>query len=131
MGIARLLKAAFVVSVLIYGGVAVFVAGPPDWSLPTVPEAPGMAPLFSALTLSALGAWTAGMILGRRAQAPSLFRSGPRPWPLQRFILAAALVEGGALLGLVLSLVLKDSRYGLAHAAVAAFLLVLLPVSEG
>ena len=128
MGIARFLKAAFVISVLLYGAIAVFVAGPPDWSLPTVPEAPA-APLFYALTLSALGAWAAGTILGRKTQAPSLFRSGPRPWPLQRFVLAAALVEGGALLGLVLSLVLRDSRYGLAHAAVTAFLLALLPTS--
>jgi hypothetical protein len=129
MGLAKFLKAAFVFSVLLYGGVALFVAGPPDWTRPAAPEAP-MAPLFYALTLCALGLWAAGVILGRREQAPSLFRSGPRPWPLQRFILAAALVEGGALLGLVLSLVLKDSRYGLAHAVVAAILLILLPASE-
>lgn len=127
MQIAPWLKAAFVLSVILYATVAVLVAGAPAWDRPALPE--GSPLLVPAAVLSALSLllWAGGWRLGRLREAWGPFRGGPRPWPLQRFILAAALVEGGALLGLVLAILLRDSRYGLAHAFVSALLLLFLP----
>lgn len=130
MKIALLLKAAFVFSVVLYAAVAVFVAGPPAWDRPAFPEGSPLAVPAVVLSALSLVLWAVGWLLARRREPLGPFSSGPRPWPLQRFILAAALVEGGAVLGLVLALLLRDARYALAHAFVSALLLIFLPGEE-
>lgn len=132
MGVSKILKVAFILSVGMYTVVALMVAGPPDWSRPLLPERSGAAPLLGILAFVALSGWGAGMVVGRMAQAPQAF--GPTqdhsPWPRTRFILAAALLESGAIAGLVLSMLGRDSRFAIAAAAVTAVLLLMTPAPE-
>lgn len=132
MPVTKILKLAFVMSVVIYGLVAFLVIGAPDWSRPWVPEAPGMAPLTYALTALALAVWAVGFAFGRLQTPPAAFRAaqGPNPWPRMRFIMAAAFLEAGAIFGLVLAFVGRDSRPAILFAGVAAVLLLLLPTEE-
>jgi F0F1-type ATP synthase membrane subunit c/vacuolar-type H+-ATPase subunit K len=124
-----ILKPAFVMSAVLYGLVAFLVIGPPDWSKPWVPEGPGIAPLTTILTALALVVWTAGFAFGRLKSPPAAFRQAqdPNSWPRMRFIMGAALIEAGAIFGLVLAFVGRDSRPGILFAGIAAALLLLLP----
>jgi F0F1-type ATP synthase membrane subunit c/vacuolar-type H+-ATPase subunit K len=133
MEIARILKFAFIMSLAIYGVVAWVVAGAPDWSRPVLPEVPGSAPLLVVLALMALSGWGAGIVLGRLSDAPGILQQNAsrKPWPVTRFVLAAALLESGAIAGLVLSLLNKDSRFALGCSAVTAVLLLMTPASDG
>jgi F0F1-type ATP synthase membrane subunit c/vacuolar-type H+-ATPase subunit K len=132
MGVAKALKFSFIMSVVLYAVVAFVIAGPPDWSKPLLPEGPGVAPLVGILALLALGGWAAGMMIGRMTEAPPVLRqvAAQNPWLRIRLILAAALLESGAIAGLVLSILSKDSRFAVATSAVTAVLLLMTPASE-
>jgi hypothetical protein len=132
MPVNRILKIAFAVSVVIYGAVAVTVAGPPEWAKALDPGEGAMKTVLAALTVLAAADWVLGFRLARLPEPPGFFgsaRPGPQ-WNRTRFIIAAALVESGALFGLVLSLVLKDSRFAIAFGAVTVVLLMLMPEGE-
>lgn len=132
MDVTRILKFAFITSVVMYGVVAFMVAGPPDWSKPILPTGPSAAPLLGILAAMTFSGWGAGMAVGRMAEAPGALKetAPPNPWPRLRFILAAALLESGAIIGLVLSILNKDSRLAIAAAAVTAVLLAMTPASD-
>ncbi|MGA9750378.1 MAG: hypothetical protein WBS54_01160 [Acidobacteriota bacterium] len=130
MDVIRVLKLAFLGSLVAYAVVAFALVGAPDWSLPLVPQE-GMAPLFFLLSSLAVVGWLLGLGVGRmNAPPPHLASAMSGPWPKLRFVLAAALVESGALFGLVLTLLVKDSRYALLYAAVSAALVMMLPTRE-
>lgn len=133
MDTTKILKLAFMGSVVIYGAVAVAILGAPDWSRPALPREPGAAPVFFVFVPLALAVWGAGSVLGRRATPPAALRqeNSPAPWARVRFVMGAALVESGAIFGLVLAFVGKDSRPALLTAAVSAVLLFLLPTEGG
>ena len=128
MSIDRILKFSFVFSAVVYAVVAVAIAGAPNWGRPLIPEGP-TAPLFLVLLPAALAVWFAGFAFGRKQAPPAAMRqvASQNPWPRTRLIIAAALIESGALFGLVLSIVAKDSRPAIAASAVTAALLLLLP----
>ncbi len=73
------------------------------------------------------------MVAGRMSAPPAGMApgAGGAPWGRTRFILAAALIEAGAIFGLVLSVLAKDSRFAIAAAAVSAVLLLMTPASDG
>ena len=132
MDVAKFLKFAFIMSVVLYAVVAVAVAGAPGWSRPLVPENPGSAPILGILLFMSLAAWASGMVVGRMAEAPGALRrtESQSPWPRLRFTVAAALLESGALFGLVLSLLNRDSRFAIFTAAITIILLALTPASD-
>jgi F0F1-type ATP synthase membrane subunit c/vacuolar-type H+-ATPase subunit K len=132
MRVSSILKFAFVASVLVYGLVAFLIAGAPDWSRPVIPAQAGVAPLFFVFLAIALGNWVAGFVFGSRVALPAASQEAGarRPRPETRFIIAAALIEAGAICGLVLSILTKDSRPALFAAAVSAILLLMTPASE-
>ena len=132
MGVNRILKWAFVASVAVYAGVAVAVAGPPRWDSPWLPPDPTHRVLLFVLAFIGAGTWAAGWVVGHMKEPPvqsahELVVRRPPIFGRQRFILAAALIEAGAIYGLVLSLVTKDSRYAIAFAVPALVLLLLTP----
>ena len=57
--------------------------------------------------------------------------SGLRSWPQTRLVIAAALIEAGAIFGLVLALLFKDSRPALLASGISAILLLMTPASGG
>jgi F0F1-type ATP synthase membrane subunit c/vacuolar-type H+-ATPase subunit K len=129
--ILKILKYAFVVATLLYAVVAVMVAGPPDWSRPLLPERQD-GPLLCGIFLTlALVDWVAGYVVGNRSAAPAMFSqaAGLRSWPQTRLVIAAALIESGAIFGLVLALLFKDSRPALLASGVSAVLLLMTPAS--
>lgn len=129
----RVVKWAFVFSVVIYGAVACTVIGAPKWDAPWLPADQGKQILLYVLLAMAIGSWAGGWMLGRRQEPliPEQTEAArPNAWLFQRFILAAALLEAGALYGLVYSFLSKDARYGLLFALPSAVLLVLTP-TEG
>jgi F0F1-type ATP synthase membrane subunit c/vacuolar-type H+-ATPase subunit K len=135
MDVNQILKWAFVASVAVYAVVAMVVAGPPRWDSPWLPADPTHRVLLMVLVFIGAGTWTAGWIVGHIKEPPvrsahELVVQRPPLFARQRFILAAALIEAGAIYGLVLSLVIKDSRYAIAFSVPAAVLLILTPVGE-
>jgi|WetSurMetagenome_2_1015567.scaffolds.fasta_scaffold01372_3 hypothetical protein len=129
----KILKYAFVVATLLYAFVAVRVAGPPDWSRPLLPERQDGPLLCGILLTLALVDWVGGYVVGHLAQAPAMFgpAAGFRSWPQTRLVIAAALIESGAIFGLVLALLFKDSRPALLASGVSAVLLLMAPASGG
>lgn len=128
MSVPGILKAAFVVSVLIYGVIALLVVGAPDGSKPVLPEEPGAAAVVGALALLALAGWGAGTVVGRTSDPRSDPAAAPQAQLIPiRFILAIALLESGAVFGLVLSFLYKDSRFALAAAVISAILIAMTP----
>lgn len=132
MDMAKFLKFAFIMSVVLYGVVAVAVAGAPGWSRPLVSENPGSMPVLAILLFMSAAAWASGVAVGRMAEAPGALRrtASQSPWPRLRFTVAAALLESGALFGLVLSLLNHDSRFGILAAGVTIILLALTPATD-
>jgi F0F1-type ATP synthase membrane subunit c/vacuolar-type H+-ATPase subunit K len=131
----RILKWAFVASVAVYGVVAVAVAGPPRWDSPWLPPDPMHRTLLFVLVFVGAGTWAAGWIVGRLKEPPvrsahELVVRRPPIFGRQRFVLAAALIEAGAVYGLILSLLTRDSRYAIAFGVPALVLLILIP-TEG
>ncbi len=133
MDVSKILKFAFVTSVVIYGVVGVLLAGAPDWGRGLLPEPPASPALLGVFLFLSLATWAAGMVAGRISAPPAgmALGSGGAPWGRTRFILAAALIEAGAIFGLVLSALAKDSRFAIAAAAVSAVLLLVTPASDG
>ncbi len=129
MGKTVVLKLAFVGSVILYGVVAVLVLGQPEWSRPILPREPAALPLFVIFVPLTLAVWAVGSLIGRRRAAPPALQEGGSnaPWERVRFVMGAALIESGAIFGLVLSIVGKDPRPALLTALVSAVLLLLLP----
>jgi F0F1-type ATP synthase membrane subunit c/vacuolar-type H+-ATPase subunit K len=131
--VLRIIKYAFVVAALMYAVVAVAVAGPPDWNRPLLPERQDGPILCGVLFTLAVADWAAGYALGRRAEAPAMLKQAPglRSWPQTRLVIAAALIEAGAIFGLVLALLFKDSRPALLTSGISAILLLMTPASGG
>lgn len=135
MSVNQILKMAFVLSVVIYSVVAIVVTGPPRWDSAWLPTDPAYKLLFGVLGFLAIGCWAAGWVIGHAEKAPRpsaepFMPEGPADSTRQRFVLAAALIEAGAIYGLVLSLLLKDARYAFLFGAPAAMLLLLTPVAQ-
>ena len=87
------------------------------------------------LLLLCAAAFSAGWIVGHLKEPPvrsarELVVQRSPLFARQRFILAAALIEAGAIYGLVVSLVTKDSRYAIAFAVPALVLLLLTPTGS-
>jgi hypothetical protein len=118
-------------AVLLYAGIAVGVLGMPLWSAPWVPEGSPGSLLVLVLPPMALGLLVAGFLLGRRPGPENPKAGGGAPWHMTRFILGAAVTEGGAILMLGLAFIAKDSRWAILGALPAAAVLILAPVSAG
>ncbi len=133
MDVNKIHKVAFLGSVVIYGVVAVLVVGAPQWNRGLIPEPPGNPALLGIFLFLSLSTWAAGIVAGRMAAPPAGMAqaSAGNPWPRTRLILSAALIEAGAIFGLVLSILGKDSRFAIAAAAVSAVLLLMTPASDG
>jgi len=132
MDVNRFVKMAFVVSVFLYAVVAVALLGAPAWKAPWVPSEGPVAAMLMVVVPLAVVLWGLGWSVGRMKRPPGGTSgqgdSGAAPaWPRTRFVLAAALVEAGALLGLAAAFVGKDSRYAVAFAVPTAIVLYLLP----
>lgn len=132
MDVSRILRWAFVASVGAYVVVAIAVAGAPKWDAAWMPADPAHRTLLLILVFLGVGTWTAGWIVGRPRELPVESARGlafqrPPAFARQRFVLAAALIEAGAIYGLVVSLVTKDSRYAIAFAVPAVVLLLMTP----
>ena len=132
MGVNQILKWAFVASVAVYVVVAMVVAGPPRWDSSWLPADPTHRLLLMVLVFVAAGTWAAGWIVGHLKEPPvrsarELVVQRPPVFARQVFILSAALIEAGAICGLVISLVTRDSRYAIAFAVPALALLILTP----
>lgn len=135
MDVNRILKWAFVASVAVYGVVAVAVAGAPKWDSPWLPADPTHRALLFVLAFIGAGTWAAGWIVGHLKEPPvrsahEMIVQRPPIFGRHRFVLAAALIEAGAIYGLVLSLLTRDSRYALVFAVPAFVLIALLPTQR-
>jgi len=127
MNVTRVLKPAFVFSVVIYAVVALIVLGTPRWDTPWIPEDSSRATLVLVFSAMAVMTWTAGLVFGRRK--PGSPGAGGDP-AQQRFIVAAAFVEAGAIFGLVLSFLNQDARYAILFAVPTALLILMLPTES-
>jgi hypothetical protein len=125
------IKIGFVMSILLYAGVAVGILGMPDWNAPWVPQQPPGSTLVMILPVLALGAFVAGFLLGRRPGPDGGQAPGRQPWYVTRFVFGAAATESGAILMLLLSFITKDARWAILGALPAAALLLLAPASAG
>lgn len=124
-----ILKAAMAFAVLLYGAVAVAVLGAPAWDRPWIPaEAPGSL-LATALPAVAFVCLVAGFLLGRRPLPEGAVSSTGQPAHVTRFVVGAALVEGGAIVMLALAFVAKDSRWAVLGALPAVILIAMAPAS--
>ncbi len=132
MDVLKLIKFAFVVATLLYAVVAISAVGRPDWGRPLLPDQPN-APLFYGFLFTlALVDWVGGFLVGGLAEMPAALRNVPsRSWPQTRLVIAAALVESGAIFGLVLAFLFKDSRVALVACGISAALLLMTPASGG
>ncbi len=132
MDVLKLIKYAFVVAALLYGVVAVSAVGKPDWGRPILPDQPNAPLLYGILLTLALVDWVGGVVVGNLAEAPAALRNVPsRSWPQTRLVIAAALIESGAIFGLVLAFLFKDSRVALVASVISAALLLMAPASGG
>lgn len=138
MELPRIIKVALVGAVVFYGAIGVVIVGPPDWDRPILTERSGLQPLPHVLLFASLAACVAGTALGH-------WRSlGVDPWTAAageedvavraaadrrfvRFLVSAALVEAGGIFSFVLAVAVRDSRFALLGAGLAATLLVFLP----
>lgn len=119
--------AAFVVATLIYGGVAWFVVTSSTVELPSLAKPGGFALVATtAAILLLLAAPLAQRLLAQDREARhSSMPTVPFETFRQAVIVAFALREGTAILGLVITLLLRDIRWvlGLGAAAVLAMVL--------
>lgn len=126
-----ILKGAFTMAVLLYAGVAVAVLGVPDMDAPVLPEDPPGSILVLVVPPVALVLLAAGALMGRRSAPEIEPPQGWAIWGTTRFILGAALVEGGAILSLALAFLARDARWAILGAVPAAVLIALAPTSVG
>lgn len=132
MDVLKIIKYAFVVATLLYAVVAISAVGKPDWSRPLLPDQPNAPLLYGILLTLALVDWVGGFVVGSLAEAPAALRNLPsRSWPQTRLVIAAALLESGAIFGLVLAFLFKDSRGALVACGISAVLLLMTPASGG
>ena len=131
-GVARILRMALVLSVLFYPLVASLVLGPPKWQAPWVPSEQDKAILLIVLGIVALGNAALGWLVGNLRQPPRFMAAAtdPADFAFRRFIIGLALIESGAIFGLVLSLITRDPRYAIVFAAPVAVLMLLVPGVE-
>jgi hypothetical protein len=122
-----ILKLAFVMAVLLYAGVSVAVLGAPSMDAALIPEGPPGSILALVMPPVALGLLVAGAVLGRRTPPEREPEVGWARWGVLRFVVAAALVEAGAILALALAFVVRDARWAILGAVPAAVLIALLP----
>jgi|WetSurMetagenome_2_1015567.scaffolds.fasta_scaffold589758_1 F0F1-type ATP synthase membrane subunit c/vacuolar-type H+-ATPase subunit K len=128
-GIANVLRLALVFSVLFYPVVASLALGWPAWQAPWIPSEQDKAILLVSLGIVALADVVVGWLIGSLRKPPRFMRATAEPAAFQftRFIIGLALIECAAIFGLVLSFVLRDSRYAVVFAAPAVVLMLLVP----
>jgi hypothetical protein len=131
-GVARVLRMALVLSVLLYPVVAVVTLGPPAWQTPWLPSERDKAIMVMALGILGLGDAFAGWLVGSLRQPPRFMAAttDPAAFGFVRFVVGLALIESGAIFGLVLSFLTHDARYAIVFAAPAVLLMLLLPGVE-
>ncbi len=80
----------------------------------------------------ALGDWVAGWLIGSLNHPPRFMGASGNPagFAFVRFMAAVALMEAGAIMGLMLTFMTHDARYAVAFAT-PAFLLMLLAGPAG
>ena len=130
--VAPILRMAFVLSGLLYPLVSSLVLGPPKWQAPWSPSEQDKATLLMVLGIVALGNLGAGWLVGNLRQPPRFMAVAPAPatFGFLRFIVGLALIESGAVIGLVLSFILRDARYAIVLAVPAVLLILLVPGVE-
>ena len=128
-GVASILRMAFVLSMLLYPLVASLALGPPKWQAPWLPSDQDKATLVLVLGIVALVDAVAGWLVGSLRQPPRFLGAaqGPAAAGFVRFIIALAMIESGAILGLVLSFITRDPRYAIVFATPAVLLTLLVP----
>jgi len=130
--VAATIRMAWVFSALLYPLVASIVLGPPKWQAPWSPPEQGKATLLMVLSIVALGTFVAGWLVGSLHQPPRSMAAttSPATFGFLRFIVGLALIESGAIIGLVLSFILRDPRYAIVLAVPAVLLILLVPGVE-
>jgi len=131
-GVAPILRMALVLSGLFYPLVASLALGPPKWQAPWSPPEQDKATLLMVLGVVALGNFAAGWLVGSLRQPPRFMAAAadPAAFGFLRFIVGLALIESGAIIGLVLSFIMRDPRYAIVLAVPAVLLILLLPGVE-
>jgi F0F1-type ATP synthase membrane subunit c/vacuolar-type H+-ATPase subunit K len=131
-GVARVLRMALLLSVLVYALLASLVLGPPKWRAPWIPSDQDKAILLVVLGIMALGEFVAGWLVGSLRRPPRFMAAtaDPAAFGLVRFIIGLALIESGAIFGLVLSFLTRDARYAIVFAAPAVLLMIWVPGVE-
>ncbi|MEJ2422475.1 MAG: hypothetical protein P8018_12385 [Acidobacteriota bacterium] len=127
---AKTIKGAFFLSVALYVPVLLELSHLPSWSAPWLPLDLTKRVFLAASAAAALTGWLVGVMLGRGHFSWSggiLNGSGARG-SIHVFVVSAALIESGALLGLASSLLLNDARYGLLAVTATLILLALHPI---
>jgi hypothetical protein len=128
-GVARILRLALVLSLLVYPLVASLVLGPPKWRAPWIPSEQDKAIPLVALGILALGEFVAGWLIGSLRRPPRFMTAtaDPAAFGFLRFIIALALIESGAIFGLVGSFITQDPRYAITFAVPAVLLMLQVP----
>jgi hypothetical protein len=130
--VARILRLALVLSVLVYPLVASIVLGPPKWREPWIPADQGQAILLAVLGIMALVDFAAGWLVGSLRQPPRFMAAtaDPAAFGFVRFLIGLALIESGVIFGLALSFITRDPRYVIALAVPAVLLMLQVPGVE-
>jgi len=134
MPLWRILQVALASSVVVYVVIGFATQGAPDWARPWVPEDQQQTLLLAVLLGMAAIDMAGGYLLGGLQKLPGFLgapsEGSPRPGTnprLTQFILALALIESGALFGLVYTFIRQDARYVLVAAVPAIALILLVP----
>jgi hypothetical protein len=131
-GVVRILRMALVLSVVFYPVAAGLALGSPSWRSPWIPAEQDKALMLVVLGILALGDAVAGWLVGNLRRPPRFMAAtaDPATFGFTRFIVGMALIESGALFGLVLSFLTRDARYAIVFAIPAVLLMLLVPGVE-